>query len=116
MKTVVSPQNVTNDLPEYTASLSKKTVIFTVTATSYGIGGRGVGVRVPSGAIFSLLHSVQTDFEANTSSYTMGTGRSFPGGVKRPGRDSDHSSPPSDLVPCQEWWSYISNSTYVLTN
>jgi hypothetical protein len=42
----------------------------------------------------SVLHSVQTGFGAYTASYTMRTGGSFPGGgVKRQGREADHSPP-----------------------
>jgi hypothetical protein len=55
-------------------------------------------VRFPAVQIFSLLHSVQTDSGAHRASYTMGTGGSFAGGggVKRPGRETDHS-PPSNV-------------------
>jgi hypothetical protein len=48
--------------------------------TGYGLDGRGVGVRVPVGARFSPLRVVQTGSEAHPTSYTMGTGGSFPGG------------------------------------
>jgi hypothetical protein len=47
-------------------------------ATSYGLDDRGVGVRVPVGQEFSLLHVVQTGFRVNPTSYPMGTGESFP--------------------------------------
>jgi hypothetical protein len=36
-----------------------------------------------------LFHSVQTGFEANATSFEMGTGDSFIG-VKRPGREAEH--------------------------
>jgi len=56
-------------------------------ATGYGLDGPGI---VSSwGARFSA--SVQTGRGAHPASYTMGTG-SFPG-VKRPGRDVDHTPP-----------------------
>jgi hypothetical protein len=52
-----------------------------------------VGVRFPAGASdFSLLHSVQTGSGAHPYSYPIGTAGSF-GGIKRPGREADHSPP-----------------------
>jgi hypothetical protein len=48
--------------------------------TAYGLDDRGVGVRVPVGSGFSLLHIVQTGSGAHAASYPMGTGGSFPGG------------------------------------
>jgi hypothetical protein len=48
-------------------------------------------VQFPSGArIFSLLHSVQTGSGAHSTSYSVDTGGSLPG-LKRPGRETDHS-------------------------
>jgi hypothetical protein len=43
-------------------------------ATGYGREDRGVGVRVPEGQEFSLLHSGQTGSVAHPVSYSMGTG------------------------------------------
>jgi hypothetical protein len=43
------------------------------------------------------------------TSYTMGTGGSFPG-VKRPGREADHSPPTSAAV--KEMWIYTSTTPY----
>jgi hypothetical protein len=40
----------------------------------------------------SLLHSVHTSSGAHSASYPMGTGALSPG-VKRPGREADHSVP-----------------------
>jgi hypothetical protein len=40
---------------------------------------------------FSLLHCVKIGFGAYPASYTMGTGVSVTGGVKRPGRESNQS-------------------------
>jgi hypothetical protein len=48
-------------------------------ATGYGLDDRGVGVRVPVGSKFSLLHVVQTGSGDHPSSYPMRTGGSFPG-------------------------------------
>jgi hypothetical protein len=42
------------------------------------------------GKKFSLLHIVQTGSEVHPTSYKMGSGGSFPG-VKRQGREADHS-------------------------
>jgi hypothetical protein len=47
-------------------------------ATGYGLDDRGVGVRVPVGEEFSLLHVVQTGSGAHPACYPMGTGGSFP--------------------------------------
>jgi hypothetical protein len=49
-------------------------------ATAYGLGDRGVGVRVPVGLIIFLLHVVQTGFGAHPSSYPMGIGAFLPCG------------------------------------
>jgi hypothetical protein len=57
------------------------------------------GVRTPTEAEdFSSTLCVQTGSGAHPASYTMGTGGSFPGGKKRPGRDADHSPPSSAEV------------------
>jgi hypothetical protein len=48
-------------------------------ATGYGLDNQGVGVRVPVGQKFSLLHAVQTGSGAHPASYPMGTGGSFSG-------------------------------------
>jgi hypothetical protein len=49
-------------------------------ATAYGQDDRGVGVRVPVGSEFSLLHIVQTSSGAHPDSYPKGVGGSFHGG------------------------------------
>jgi hypothetical protein len=55
-------------------------------------------VRVPAGAEnFSLHHRIQTGSGVHRTSYPMGTRGSFPG-VKRLGRESDHSPPSSAEV------------------
>jgi hypothetical protein len=46
---------------------------------------------------FSLLHAVQTSSGVESTSYSMGTGALSPG-VKRPGREVDHSPPASAEV------------------
>jgi hypothetical protein len=45
----------------------------------------------------SLLHIVQTGSVVHPTSYKMGPGGSFPG-VKRQGREADHSHPTSAEV------------------
>jgi hypothetical protein len=58
--------------------------------------GWTIGVRSPTETEdFSSSSCVQTGSGAHPVSYTMGTGGPFPGGKARPGRDADHSLPPS---------------------
>jgi hypothetical protein len=61
-------------------------------ATGYGLGDRGFGFRVPVGSRMSLLHVVQTGSGVHQTSYPMGTGGVVFPGVKRPGREDNHSS------------------------
>jgi hypothetical protein len=56
-------------------------------ATGYGLDDRSSGVRFPAEAGNFSLHRVHTGSEANPVFYPMGTG------VKRPGREADHSPP-----------------------
>jgi hypothetical protein len=59
----------------------------------YGLDDRGSRVRFPAGAWnFSLHHRVQNGSGVHPASYPMGT-RALSLGVKRPGRDADHSPP-----------------------
>jgi hypothetical protein len=51
----------------------------------------------PSLFIFSLCHCSQLGSGAHPASYPMGS-RCFPSGVKRPGREADHSPPSSAKV------------------
>jgi hypothetical protein len=44
------------------------------TATGYGLEDGGVGVRVPVGQEFSVLHVVQIGSVVHPTSYPMGTG------------------------------------------
>jgi hypothetical protein len=61
-------------------------------ALGYRLDDRGSRVRFPAGAgNFSLQHRIQNGCGANPASYPMGTRGSFPG-VKRPGREADHTS------------------------
>jgi hypothetical protein len=61
------------------------------------------------GQKLSLLHVVQTGSGAHPA-YLMGNGGSFPG-VKRPGREADHSPPTSAEV--KNTWLYTSTPPYV---
>jgi hypothetical protein len=65
--------------------------------TSVGIGtGWMAGVRFPAGARdFSILHSVHTGSGAHPASYPMGD---LSLGVKRPGRETNHSYLPDAEV------------------
>jgi hypothetical protein len=49
-------------------------------AIGYGLEDEGVGVRVPVGQEFSLLHAVHTGSGVHPTSYKMGTGGSILGG------------------------------------
>jgi hypothetical protein len=60
-------------------------------ATGYGPDGLG---SIPGSAIFFLLHSFQTGPEVHPVSCLVGSGDLSPG-VKRMGREADHSPPPS---------------------
>jgi hypothetical protein len=67
-------------------------------ALGYGFDDRGSRVRFPAEAgNFSLHHRVQNGSGAHPASYPMGARGSFPG-VKRPGREADHSPPTSAEV------------------
>jgi hypothetical protein len=61
--------------------------------SGYGLDDRAIEVRSPAGAKdFPSSLCVQTGSEAYP---TMDTGGPFPGCKARPGRDADHSAPPS---------------------
>jgi hypothetical protein len=69
----------------------------------YGLVDHGSRVRLPEGAgNFSPHHHVQNSSGAHPASYPMGT-RGSSLGVKRPGREADHSPPSSAKVKeCME--------------
>jgi hypothetical protein len=65
------------------------------TLLGYVLDDRGSRVRFPARAgNFSLHHRVQTGSGTHPASYPMGT-RGLYLGVKWPGREADHSSPPN---------------------
>jgi hypothetical protein len=70
----------------------------------------GGGSLIPGRVNFSLLHIVQTGSGVHPTSYKMGTEGSFPG-VKRQGREADHSPPTTAEV--KKMWIYISTPPYV---
>jgi hypothetical protein len=80
-------------------------------ALGYGLDDRGSRVRFPARAgNFSLHHRVQNGSEAHPASYPVGTGSSFPG-VKRPGREADHSPPSStEVKECVELYLHSPNT------
>jgi hypothetical protein len=70
-------------------------------ATGYGLDGRGIGVRFPVGVriFFSPRPPIQRVMEALSPE------------IKRPGRESDHSTPAS--VEIKNTWIYTSTPPYV---
>jgi hypothetical protein len=78
-------------------------------ASAYGLGNREVGVRVPVGLEFSLLHNVQTGSGAHPASYPMVQGALSPG-VKRQGREADH--PPPASIEVKIMWIYTYTPPY----
>jgi hypothetical protein len=80
-------------------------------ATGYGLDDRGgQEFKFWYAQEFSLLHIVQTGSEVHPTSYKMGTGVSFPG-IKRQGREADHSPPTSAEV--KKMWICTSTPLYV---
>jgi hypothetical protein len=79
-------------------------------ATCYGLDDRRIGVRVPVGSRIFTSSISQTGSGVHTTSYTIGTGESFPE-VKRPRHEADHSPPASAEV--KKMWMYTSTPPYV---
>jgi hypothetical protein len=80
-------------------------------ALGYGLDDRGSRVRFPAGAgNFSLHHRVQNGFGAHPASYPMGS-RVLSLGVKRPGREAEHSPPFSaEVKECVELYLHSPNT------
>jgi hypothetical protein len=78
-------------------------------ATSYELDDRGVEVRVPVASRNFSFPSRPDRLWGPPTSYPMGTGSLFPG-VKRQGREADHSPPISAEV--KKIWIYISTPPY----
>jgi hypothetical protein len=69
-------------------------------------------IGVPAGAgNFSLHHRVKTGSAAHPASYPLGAG-SLSLGIKRPGREADHSLPSSSKV--KNAWRYTSTPPIIL--
>jgi hypothetical protein len=82
-------------------TLQKSRDISVGIALGYGLDDRGSRVRFTAEAgSFSLHRRVQNGSGTHPASYPMSTRSSFLG-VKRPGRESDHSPPSSAEV--KEW-------------
>jgi hypothetical protein len=75
-------------------------------ATGYGLDDREVGVRIPVGLRFSLLH-VETGSGAHPTSYPIGTGGSFPGG-----KAAGAWSWPPTSAEVKKMWVYTSTPPY----
>jgi hypothetical protein len=77
-------------------------------ATSYGLDDRGVGIRVPVGSrIFSFPNRPDRLWDPPNLLCNEYRGLLYPG-VKRPGREVDHSPPTSAEV--KKMWIYTSTS------
>jgi hypothetical protein len=75
-------------------------------ALGYRLDNQDSRFRFLAGAgNFSLHHHVQNGSGVHPASYPIGTRGFFPG-VKRPGREADHSPPSSAKV--KNAWSYTS--------
>jgi hypothetical protein len=79
-------------------------------ATDYGLDDQGVRVRVPVGQEFSLLHVVQMALGPIQPSIEW-VQWSLSQGVKRPGREDDHSPP--TIAEVKKTWVYTSTPPYV---
>jgi hypothetical protein len=67
--------------------------------SGYGLDDGAIGVRSSAEAAdFSSDLCVQTGSGAHPAFCAVCTGRPFPGGKARPGRDADHSPPSSAEV------------------
>jgi hypothetical protein len=63
----------------------------------------------PAGNNFSLCHNVKISSGAHPASYLMGIGV-LSSGVKRPGRETETSSPRTEV---KNTWSYTPTTSYV---
>jgi hypothetical protein len=80
-------------------------------ATSYGLDDRGVGVQVPVGARIFTSPCRPDRFWGSPNLLSNGHCGLSPG-VKRSGRESDHSPPASAQV--KKMWIYTSHSPILL--
>jgi hypothetical protein len=96
------------DYEEY-GLLGCNTVYFGI-ATGYGLGGRGVGVRVPVGVVFLCSTSSRPVLGPTQPPIQLVPGALSPR-VKRPVREADHSPPTS--AELKNTWIYTSTPPYV---
>jgi hypothetical protein len=80
-------------------------------STSYELNDQGVGVRVPVGARTFTSPCCPEWLWGPPSLLSNGYRGALSPGVKRPGREADHSSPTSAEV--NKTWVYTSTSPYV---
>jgi hypothetical protein len=88
--------------PSTSVSPANHSTNFFLIIITRGWNNRSIGGRRQSGPSWTppQLYKLKNNY-----SYTMGTGRSF-SGVKRPGREADHSPPTSAEV--KKMWVYTS--------
>jgi hypothetical protein len=79
------------------------------TVTGYGLADRGVGVRVPVGS--RIFSSPRRPVLGPTQPPFLWVPGALSPGVKRPGREADHSPPTSAEV--KKTWIYTSSPPYV---
>jgi hypothetical protein len=78
-------------------------------ATGYGLDDQGVGVRVPVGSRIFFSKSSRLALGSTQPPIQWVPGALSPG-VKRPGREADHSPPTSAEV--KKMWIYTSTPPY----
>jgi hypothetical protein len=78
--------------------------------TGYGFDDRGVGVRVPVGSI--IFSTLSTPALGPTQPHIQRVARALSIGLKRQGREADHSPPAS--ADAKKMWSYTSTPAYYL--
>jgi hypothetical protein len=79
-------------------------------ATGYGLNDRGVGVRVPVGAKIFSFPCRPDRFCGPPSLLSNGYRGLFPRGVRRTGREADHS--PKTSAEMKKTWIYTSTPPY----
>jgi hypothetical protein len=78
--------------------------------TAYGLDDRGVGVRVPVGPRIFFFSTSSRPALGSTQPLIQWVPGALSTGVKRQGREADHSPPASDEV--KKMWIYISTPPY----
>jgi hypothetical protein len=78
-------------------------------ATGYGLDDRGFGVQIRVGVRVFTSPCLPDGSGVHPTSYPIGTGARSPG-VKRPGRETDHSTPTNAEV--KKIWIYTFTPPY----